>query len=116
MQPQNFSIPAGNDQLVTFTADSTISGFQSAIIYWRAYTQQYGVPIAGVAAVIEKSNVSPLGVTVLESPPSFTVDLIASDTVGLLRNYYHEATVVDVGGNTVTVAFGTMTVTETENR
>lgn len=114
--PQNFSIPAGNDETVNFLADCSITDLAGATVKWQAYEQQYGVPVPGVDPVIVKSSASPEAVTISESPVSFQVELAAADTVELLRNYYFEGTITDAEGNVSTVAYGIMTVTETENR
>jgi hypothetical protein len=43
------------------------------------------------------------------------IPLEYADTVNLLRNYYHEATVTDEDGKPITVAHGIVTVLGTEN-
>lgn len=118
MIPQNFSVPAGDEVIITLTMDPNANVVVSGTtVDWRVYEQQYGVPTADVPAIISKSNVSPTGITLLDSPPdTITIELVEADTVGLLRNYYHEATVIDGSGNRVTIACGIMAVTQTENR
>ncbi len=121
MQPliQNFSVPADNDHDVIFTItsntpDDTLAG---STIYWRAFEQTIGSPVPSAPPVISKSSLSSGGVAILPSPPmTFVVSLDKVDTAALLRNYYHEATVVDELGNIDTVTVGIMTVTPTENR
>lgn len=118
LDPQNFSVYAGNDVDVTIDIDPddaiTLVG---AVITWRAYAQSFGQPVPGVAPVIEKTNES--GGTIEVTNPStqtLKVPLLSADTVGLLRNYYHECTVIDPDRGEFTVANGIMTVLGTENR
>jgi len=116
---QNFSIPADNDAVVTFLISSDVVGdtLSGCIVYWNAYEQELGLPTVGVEPVIAKSSLSGHGIEILESPPmTFQVVIDAADSVDLLRNYYHEATIVDEFGDTNTVTVGIMTVTGTENR
>jgi hypothetical protein len=44
------------------------------------------------------------------------IPLVSADTISLLRNFYHEATVIDPVRGRITVAMGIMTVLGTENR
>jgi hypothetical protein len=114
--PQNFSLPAGYDAAVDFTLadDLPLSG---ASVHWHLYEQALGVPVAGAHALLEKATGdSPADVTLTESPPAFTVLLRSEDTLALLRNYYHEATVYAESGEVIAVAVGILTVTATENR
>jgi hypothetical protein len=116
---QNFSVPANSDQILTFTITSGIpnDSLVGATIYWRVYDQEFGCVVPTIPPVISKSSLSGGGITILASPPmTFTVDLLRTDTVNLLRNYYHEATVVDEIGENEPVTVGIMTVTGTENR
>jgi hypothetical protein len=116
---QNFSISAGNLFEVTFDF-SGVTGLDSLdgyTVYWSAYEETVGVPLAGVSAVITKSSLSGGGIELLDSPStSCVMTLSGIDTVGLLRNYYHEASIVDAGGNQITPTTGIMTVLGTENR
>jgi hypothetical protein len=121
MQPliQNFSVPADNDHDIIFTITSSAPGdtLAGSTVYWRAFEQEMGSPTPSVPPVISKSSLSGGGVTILPSPPmTFIVVLGKADTAALLRNYYHEATIVDEIGNIDTVTVGIMTVTPTENR
>jgi len=118
LDPQNFSVNAGNSTDVYIDIDPddgiTLVGSQ---IYWRAYEQALGQPMAGTDPVIEKDNGD--GGTIVVTDPDIQklkVPLEPSDTADLLRNYYHEATVIDPNGNVVTVAIGIMTVMGTEYR
>jgi hypothetical protein len=81
------------------------------------YSQQFGQPVADEDPVIEKSN-GDGGTIVVTNPDTqtLTVPLEYDDTVGLLRNYYHEMTVEDPTRGRITVANGIMTVLGTENR
>ena len=115
---KNFSVPAGNDFIVHFDLGPDDEGISlvGSTIYWRAYEQEHGVPITD-ATVIEK--VLDDGDLTITDPDLLKIDvrLRPDDTIDLLRNYYHEATVVDFDtGGTITVANGIMTVLGTENR
>lgn len=113
---QNFSIPANDDVDLNFDIDPDDgASLVGAVIYWRAYEQVAGLPVAGSDPVIEK--VLDDGIQVTDPDlGKFTVSVNAADTVNLLRNYYHEARVYDVDGNWVTVTTGIMTITGTEIR
>lgn len=113
---QNFSVPAGDSVDINFDIDPDDGvSLVGATIYWRAYEQQFGQPLPGVDPVIEKYTDHGLQVTDPEAQ-KFTVELDRTDTIDLLRNYYHEATIRDPNDNWVTVTLGIMTVTGTENR
>jgi hypothetical protein len=118
LDPQNFSVYAGNNTDVTIDIDPddgvTLVG---ATITWKVYEQQFGQPIAGEDPVIEKDN-GVEGTIVVIDPDTQTlkIPLEYDDTVGLLRNYYHECTVNDAELGEITVANGIMTVLGTENR
>jgi hypothetical protein len=115
---QNFSVPAGNIYDIYF--DIFVDGVSSLVGYevvWQAFVQSVGVPTASVPAIITKTSLSGGGILVPGSPPlAFTVTLDEADTVALLRNYYHEASLIDPQNNVITVARGIMTVTGTESR
>jgi len=120
---QNFSVPADNDVAITLGITPVMS-LDASTIYWRVYQQQFGIPNFDVEespsgsslALIEKSTTDGT-ITVLPSPPDVcTIQLAATDTVNLLRNYYHETTLVDPAGNLSTLNCGIMTVTESLNR
>jgi len=113
---QNFSVCANNDTDINF--DIGPDEGQSLIgttIYWKAYQQMFGVPVPDTPPVIVKYSDNGLQVTDPDTG-KFVVEISHDDTVDLLRNYYHEATVVDENGNIVTVTIGIMTVTPTELR
>jgi len=117
---QNFSIPAGADAAVAFDVDEadgldTLSG---CILWWEVFEQEYGCPIPGVSPVLVKTNDSNSdGITLAISPPlRFYVNMLYADTIGLLRNYYHEAKFVDATGKNIPIVSGIMTVTGTEIR
>ena len=114
---QNFSVPAGDDVDLTFDIDDdTAIVLSGATIFWNAYEQIQGVPDK-TKPVINKSSVSGDGIEIPASPDDiFVVSLVEADTLELLRNYYHEAKIVDANGNHTTVTIGVMTVTETEFR
>lgn len=118
LDPQNFSVNAGNDTIITIDIDPddgiTLLG---AAIDWRVYEQALGQPVAGAAPVIQKDNrVNGTIVVIDPVTQKLTIPLTPDDTVGLLRNYYHETTVLDPDRGTITVAVGIMTVVGTENR
>ena len=111
---QNFSVAAGDDLEINFVLDAdTPIDLDGADIYWNVYEQAYGIPNSDVEPVIAKT---PSDITIGSPADNFTVFLTEEDTEDLLRNYYHEAHVVDVNGNTTTVTIGIMTVTQTEIR
>jgi hypothetical protein len=122
---QNFSVPADNDVEVVLrvTPDLEMASLAGTTIYWRVYPQEFGIPIfdavpsGSVAALIEKST-SDGSIALLPSPPpmSCEIRIKGADTSGLLRNYYHETTLIDGAGNISTLNCGIMTVTATLNR
>ncbi len=113
---QNFSLPAGDAADINFDVDpdagQTLMG---SMIYWEMFEQKHGVPVPGVDPVVRKVLDDGLQITDPDEL-KFTVSLQRADTIGLLRNYYHEAKVVDVDGNHVTVTQGVATITQTEIR
>ncbi len=113
---QNFSVPANNDTDVNFDVGPDDGGsLVGTTIYWRAFEQENGSPLPDVDPVIEKVLDDGLQITDPDLG-KFVVELDAADTVNLLRNYYHEATIVGESGSIVTVTVGIMTVTPTETR
>jgi len=127
MAPQNFSIPAGYNDLVTFEIGSPLpaSPLDGVTVWWRVYLLQFGVPNFGYLSlgspspdpIIEKTSLtSPADVVLIDSPLSITVQMHTTDTIGLLRNYYHEATFISADMEVIGGLFGIMTVTATSNR
>lgn len=118
LDPQNFSMYAGDDFNITVDIDPddevTLVG---AVITWSAYEQEFGQPVAGADPVITKNN-GVNGTIVVIDPElqRLKVPLEYADTVGLLRNYYHETTVEDPTLGRITVANGFVTILGTENR
>lgn len=113
---QNFSVPANNDTDVNFdVGPDQGQSLLGTTIYWRAYAQAFGSPLEGMPAVIEKYTDHGLQITDPDVG-KFVVELDSQDTINMLHNYYHEATIVDGNGNIVTVTIGIMTVTPTELR
>ena len=108
---QNFSIPAGNVQDQVFTSPVDVTGD----VRFRAYVQDFGCPDPEFAPLILKSTLSGDGVEILSGAKMVRVDFVQADTIGLLRNYYYEIDMVN-GGSVVTLFFGIMTVTQSENR
>jgi len=119
MTPQNFSIPAGYNEIITFDVNPVvIPNLLNTIVWWRLYPQKFGIPDfgqSGVSPILEKSSLTG-DIVILESPVSFTVQMHTADTIGLLRNYYHEASIINAVGEVIGGSWGIMTVTETENR
>ena len=116
LTPQNFAIPAGYNEVVTFDVNPAVTPtLQDTTILWRVYEQQFGIPVAlpSGAPVLEKSGAD---ITPIDSPLSFEVQLYTADTINLLRNYYHEATILNAAGEVIGGSWGIMTVTETEYR
>jgi hypothetical protein len=108
---QDFSIPLGDDQNVTFAIDPSVDiPLAGATVTWEAYAMAYAVPDP-TQPLISKSSASG-GVSIIVSPEQFTVHLVAADTEPLFcGNYYHEAEIVDASGSHVTAIQGAMTVT-----
>lgn len=118
LDSQNFSVYAGNYTEVTIDIDPDDEiELVGSTIEFKVYPQEFGQPVADEDPVITKDN-GVDGTVVVVDPDEQTlkVPLEYADTVGLLRNYYHETTVTDGDGNPVTVAHGIMTVLGTENR
>jgi hypothetical protein len=110
---QNISVPAGDDIEITFNIDDdTVIDLVTATIRWRVYEQAYGIPDGD--PVIDKSITE--GSIIYSGSPAdeFVVKIIPADTKDMLRNYYHEACVVDVNGQVTTITTGIFTVTSTE--
>jgi hypothetical protein len=114
---KNIAVEADNDVLIQLDLSQVdIINFPHARIFWNVYDQQYGSPIAGSPPVISKS-VDGATIILIDSPThKAIIELSAVDTVNLLRNYYHEATLVDFSGNISTLENGIFTVLPTENR
>jgi hypothetical protein len=116
---QNFSIPADDDAYVSFLVDESvvdITTLQGSQIWWNVYPMQFACPVPDEPAVIAKTSQSG-DIIIPESPAlSFFVQIYEADTIGLLRNYYHEARVLNAQQQLVTVAVGVMTVLPTEGR
>ncbi len=118
LDPQNFTVYAGNYTEISIDIDPddevTLVG---TVIEWKVYEQQFGQPVADVDPVIEKDNGVDGTITVTDpDTQTFMIPLTYDDTVELLRNYYHEATITTETGKPITVAHGIMTVLGTENR
>jgi hypothetical protein len=112
--PQNFSIPAGYNEVITFDVNPAVTpSLQGTTIGWRVYEEAIGIPFGPPILVKSSTDGSIVG---LDSPLSFTVQMYSHDTIALLRNYYHEATIVNALGETIGGSFGIMTVIETMNR
>ena len=114
---QDFSVPANNTALVTCDVTTVIPGdtLDGSTVEWFAYQQLHGVTTSTVVLAKTSSSAGG-GINILSSPPmTFTIEIDAADTINLLGNFYHEATVIDEGGSRVTVLYGLMTVLQTEN-
>jgi len=117
--PQNFPIPAGYNEIITFDVNPAVTPtLQDTVIWWRVYEEQFGIPIAGSAPIIVKSSLESPTPTIIgyDSPLSFTVQMFTEDTLELLRNYYHEATILNFANEMLGGSFGIMTVLDTRNR
>ncbi len=115
----NFSIPADNDHDAILTIKSDVAGdsLSGCTVYWRAFEQSFGVPVPNIPPVLDKNSLSGGDVVILPSPPmTVRISFRRAETAALLRNYYHEVTVIDEILNQDTVTVGIMTVTQTENR
>lgn len=108
---QNFSVPGGDSTSFNILLGASFpSGFPVGwAAEWRAWDETYGNP-TGVPVITKGLSG---GIDFLESPPTLTIILAGNDTVALLGNYYHEATLVAPGGARSTVASGILTVTLT---
>jgi hypothetical protein len=115
LTPQNFSIPAGYNQRLTFAVDPAMTpSLVGTTIWWRVYEEEFGIADLSMPVLIEKF--SPGDIVGTDSPLQFTVQLYTADTIDLLRNYYHEATILDAQSQVIGGLCGIMTVTETQNR
>lgn len=116
---QNFPFPADSDGDVVLTITSSAPGdtLAGATVYWRVYAQEFGIVDPALSPLIEKSSLSGGGIAILPSPPmTVRITLTKMDVATMLRNYYHELTVVAVDGTQYPPTTGIMTVTSTENR
>jgi hypothetical protein len=117
MTPQNFSIPAGYNEVITFDVNPAVTpSLLHTVIFWSVYKQQFGIP-SGLPILTKSSLASPPpDIVGIDSPLSFTVQMHTADTLVLLRNYYHEASIQNAAGEVIGGSWGIMTVTPTENR
>ena len=116
MSALNFSIPAGYDEIITFTVNPAVTpSLVDTMIWWRAWPQQFGIPMVSSGhPVIEKQTPD---IVSIDSPLSFTVPLFTADTLYLTPgNYYHEATILNAINEVIGGSWGIMTVTSTSNR
>lgn len=114
----NFSVDAGDSVNLNWTVDPKGTGVTlgpGTQIFWSVFTQSVGIPDFESGPVIVKVLDHGIQIT---NPDllQFTVEIDRTDTIGLLRNYYHECLVVDASGNYDTVTKGIMTVLGTEIR
>jgi hypothetical protein len=118
MTPQNFSIPAGYNQVITFIVNPFVTpSLVDTNIFWNVYEEFQGVPDRSALLIAKSSLPSPPpDIVGLDSPLSFTVQMHTADTIDMLRNYYHEASIVNAQGETIGGSWGIMTVLATENR
>jgi hypothetical protein len=118
MTPQNFSIPAGYNQVITFIVNPFVTpSLVDTNIFWNVYEEFQGVPDRSALLIAKSSLPSPPpDIVGLDSPLSFTVQMHTADTINMLRNYYHEASIVNAQGETIGGSWGIMTVLATENR
>ena len=112
MTPQNFAIPAGYNEIITFDVDPAITpSLVDTVIWWRVYNEMFGIPDG--PPILEKTMGD---IVPYDSPLSFTVQMYTADTLNLLRNYYHEATIINAAGEDIGGSWGIMTVLATYNR
>jgi hypothetical protein len=113
---QHFSVPAGDSCTINFDVDPNDSvTLDNTEIIWEVFAQIHGIPDFEVDPVLTKTLNH--GIEVTDSGHlRFAVTLERADTLALLRNYYHEAKLIDQDNNHVTVTYGIMTVTQTEIR
>ena len=118
MTPQNFSIPAGYNQVITFMVDPFVTpSLMDCKIFWNVYSQSQCIPNRSERLLAKSSLASPPpDIVGLDSPLSFTVQMHTADTIDMLRNYYHEASIVNAIGEVIGGSWGEMTVLDTENR
>jgi hypothetical protein len=117
MVPQNFSIPAGYNEIITFDVNPAVTpSLLDTVIFWKVYEQEFGIPFG--PPILTKSSLAspPPDIVGIDSPLSFTVQMHTADTLDLLKNYYHEASIEDAAGEVIGGSWGIMTVTPTENR
>ena len=109
---QDFSIPLGDDMNVVFNLDPAGDiSLTGAAVTWQVYAMNFTMPDV-TQQLIAKDSSGLGGVTIDDVAGQFTVHLVAADTSALMiGNYYHEAEVVDAGGNHATVCQGGMAVT-----
>jgi hypothetical protein len=116
MTPQNFTIPAGYNEVITFDVNPAVTpSLDGTTVLWQVYNEAFGIP-SGPPILTKSSAPSPSpDISPIDSPLSFTVQMHTDDTIALLRNYYHEATIVrDADGEVIGGSWGIMTVLETE--
>jgi hypothetical protein len=118
--PQNFSIPAGYNEVITFDVNPAVTDtLAGTTIYWRVYATAFGIPNfgapPGTPPLIAKDSIGGIDIVGIDSPLSFTVQMYTADTLMLLRNYYHEATIVAADGENLGGSWGIMTVVEAIN-
>ncbi len=115
---QNFAVPSNNDALIDVDVATEVSGetLANATVEWSVYPQLHGV-VTDTTPIISKTSASPGGgISIPTSPDmTFIIDLSATDTITLLGNYYHEATIIDALGDRDTVMYGQMCVTQSIN-
>jgi hypothetical protein len=118
MTPQNFSIPAGYNEVITFDVNPQVTpSLQGTTIFWNVYDESLGIRLG--PPLLQKSSLPspPPDIVAYDSPLSFTVQMHTADTLGLPPgNYYHEATIKNAALEVIGGSWGIMTVTETENR
>jgi hypothetical protein len=117
MTPQNFSIPAGYNEVITFIVNPAITpSLDGTKIFWRVYSQFQGIPNRGDLILAKSTLPSPTpDIVAIDSPLSFLVQMYTADTLNLLRNYYHEASIQNAQEEIIGGSWGIMAVTATEN-
>jgi hypothetical protein len=97
ISPQNFSIPAGYNEIITFDVNPAITpSLEGTNIFWRVYSQWQGIPNRD-DIILAKSTAD--DIVPMDSPNlAFTVQMHTADTIALLRNFYHEASIQNGAG------------------
>lgn len=109
---QNFSVSQNTDDEIAVLVESslTLNTLAGMTIEWSVYEVEFGVPLRS-PVMIHKTTSS--GITVPSSPAmTFDIAIDHADTASLdLGVYYHEAILIDGGGNRSLILFGLMAVT-----
>jgi hypothetical protein len=115
---QNFTVPAGNDVDINVDIDPDGDGITlvGSHLFWRVYEIECGMIIPDTEPVLEKYSEDG-GIIAIDSDlQKFRISILATDSASLLRNYFHETTIVDPEDNITTLNQGIITFVGTEYR